>query len=491
MAQLAQRSPNSITCEDSTVTTNIDSVNSAPIKTAGVADLFALKGILAFTILAVATLMSPVQALTAVPDYATLVEQQRPTVVKVSARKTVQATNRSQPDQRGQQRSFPGPRQAPAQGLGSGVVISPDGYIVTNHHVIDGADSIVVSFYNREEHTAELIGSDPRTDLALLKVDTDPLKAATLGDTSALKVGQWVIAIGAPFGFDFTATQGIISALSRSLPSNDSNYVPFIQTDVAVNPGNSGGPLFNTAGEVVGINSQIYTRSGGFMGLSFAIPSNVVMNVTDQLRTKGYVSRGWLGVTIQEVDQALAESFGMDTPRGSLIAEVVADGPAEQAQLQAGDIILSFNGSEIRRSAELPALVGTVIPGDTVDAVILRGGEEQVLAIKIGELAGDKQVVAGSTPESTGLGVRVRALDANEKSERALEHGVLIESVEPGSLAANAGLQAGDVLLEFNGTTLHSAQDLKTALSDAGDRESVAARIDREGNSRFIPLRIK
>ncbi len=449
----------------------------------------ALQVMLAFAILALTTILMPAHARTTVPDYATLVEQQRPTVVKIEARRTVQSAQRSKSNQ-----NAPSPRgrqpTPPGQGLGSGVVISEDGYIVTNHHVIDGADSIVVSFYNREEHTATLIGSDPRTDLALLKVDTAPLKAAVLSDASELKVGQWVIAIGAPFGFDFTATQGIISALSRSLPSNDSNYVPFIQTDVAVNPGNSGGPLFNTAGEVVGINSQIYTRSGGFMGLSFAIPSNVVKNVTDQLRETGRVSRGWLGVTIQEVDQALAESFSMTTPRGALVAEVVTGGPAEKAGLQAGDIILRFNGQDIRRSAELPAVVGTVIPGNTVDALILRAGVEQTLKVAVGELASDT-VAAAQTPSPNALGVAVRPLDTEEKSERNLEYGLLIESVEPGSSAAASGLQAGDILLDVNGQSLATANDLRMALDAAEGKTSVAARIDRAGNTRFIPLQLQ
>lgn len=454
----------------------------------------AVRALLVLTVLAVTTLLPTVEARTAVPDYVTLVEEQRKTVVKVNARKSRQNASGSSSSEEDQLRRFfgqRGPRQ-PSQGLGSGVVISEDGYIVTNHHVIEGADSITVSFFNRDEHSATLIGSDPRTDLALLKVEANTLTPAALGDSGELKVGQWVIAIGAPFGFDFTATQGIISALSRSLPSSDdSNYVPFIQTDVAVNPGNSGGPLFNTAGEVIGINSQIYTRSGGFMGLSFAIPASVVKQVTTQLREQGHVSRGWLGVSIQEVDQALAESFGMDTPRGSLIAEVVPGGPADTADLQAGDIILSFNGDSLRRSAELPALVGTVTPGNTVPLTVLRGGEEKDIDVKIGELDEGNLRPANAPTRENELGLLARELTASERSERSLEHGLVIEGVSPESEAALAGLQPGDVLLELDGQPLKTPDDLDSVLSALGDRESVAARIDRDGNSRFVPIRIQ
>ncbi|MEM9604643.1 MAG: Do family serine endopeptidase [Pseudomonadota bacterium] len=443
--------------------------------------------------LAVSALVSPAHARAAVPDYVTLVEEQQRSVVKVTAQKNRQNTSTTPPSQEDQRRRFFGPRGdgQPARGLGSGVVISADGYIVTNHHVIDGADSISVSFYNRDEHTATLVGSDPRTDIALLKVDTDALTPATLGNSADLKVGQWVIAIGAPFGFDFTATQGIISALSRSLPSrDDSNYVPFIQTDVAVNPGNSGGPLFNTDGDVIGINSQIYTRSGGFMGLSFAIPANVVEQVTTQLKEHGRVRRGWLGVSIQEVDQALAESFGLDTPRGSLIADVVPDGPAANAGLQAGDIILSFNSKALRRSSELPALVGTVTPSESVPVVVLRAGEEVDIDVTIGELDEGGALVKASSRTSNPLGATARSLSENERSERGLDHGLLIESIAPEGLAAGAGLQPGDVLLELDGRPMTAPSDIDSALNALDGRERVAARIDRDGNSRFIPIRV-
>jgi len=278
------------------------------------------------------------------------------------------------------------PQSPPSQqprgaGFGSGFIISEDGYIITNAHVVDDASDIRVGLQDRREYKAELVGSDPASDIALLKLDAENLPVVTVGDSDDLKVGEWVLAIGSPFGFEHTATQGIVSALARSLP--DDTYVPFIQTDVAVNPGNSGGPLFNTDGQVVGVNSQIYSRSGGYQGLSFSIPINVAISIADQLKEKGFATRGWLGVAIQNVDQSLASSFGLDKPEGALISQVTKGSPADNGGLESGDIILEFNGKSVKYSSALPPLVGSVRPGETVVVEILRDGKREELNVTI------------------------------------------------------------------------------------------------------------
>ena len=270
-----------------------------------------------------------------------------------------------------------------SRSLGSGFIISQDGYVITNHHVVKGADEIIVKLSDRRQLVAEIIGSDPRSDIALLKLEGNDFPSVKLGDSDAIKVGQWVLAIGSPFGFDASVTAGIVSAKGRSLPSE--NYVPFIQTDVAINPGNSGGPLFDLDGNVVGINSQIYTRSGGFMGLSFAIPIEDAMDVVEQLKTSGYVSRGWLGVYIQEVTRELAESFGMEKPTGALVAKILEDSPAQDTDIQVGDIILDYNGKEVKNSASLPPMVGRTRVGEVVKLKIMRDGKTKSVKLKIGQ----------------------------------------------------------------------------------------------------------
>lgn len=325
------------------------------------------------SLVAVLALAQTLVANAQLPEFTELVEQASPAVVNISTRQVIptQAAGMQQmPDLEGLppmfreffERSIPqlpqqAPRQRQAQSLGSGFIISADGYVLTNNHVVADADEIVVRLSDRSELEAKLVGADPRTDVALLKVEGKNLPTVKLGKSEALKVGEWVVAIGSPFGFDHSVTAGIVSAKGRSLP--DENYVPFIQTDVAINPGNSGGPLFNLDGEVVGINSQIFTRSGGFMGLSFAIPIDVAMNVADQLKAEGKVSRGWLGVVIQEVNKDLAETFGLDKPAGALVAQVLENGPAAKGGLQVGDVILALDGQPILVSADLPHLVGT------------------------------------------------------------------------------------------------------------------------------------
>ena len=318
-------------------------------------------------------------------------------------------------------RSPRGDRQREAQSLGSGFIISSDGYVLTNNHVVADADEIIVRLSDRSELQAKLVGTDPRTDVALLKVEGKNLPTVKLGDSEKLKVGEWVLAIGSPFGFDHSVTKGIVSAKGRTLPND--TYVPFIQTDVAINPGNSGGPLFNMNGEVVGINSQIFTRSGGFMGLSFAIPIDVALDVSNQLKKDGKVSRGWLGVVIREVNKDLAESFGLDKPAGALVAQVLEDGPAAKGGLQVGDVILSMNGQPIIMSADLPHLVGSLKDGAKARLEIIRNGKRQNLDITIGALPEDDADIgtgagAGAERNSNRLGVSVADLTAEQKSPR-------------------------------------------------------------------------
>src|ERR1700712_745536 len=375
----------------------------------------------------------------ALPDFTSLVEQASPAVVNISTRQKLPDRSVAQgqaPDLEGLppmlreflERSMPpgsrppgsgkGDRQREAQSLGSGFIISADGFILTNNHVIDGADEILVRLSDRSEMKAKLIGTDPRTDVAVLKIDGKDLPTVKLGNSDKLKVGEWVLAIGSPFGFDHSVTKGIVSAKGRSLPND--TYVPFIQTDVAINPGNSGGPLFNMAGEVVGINSQIFTRSGGFMGLSFAIPIDVAVDVANQLKKDGKVNRGWLGVVIQEVNKDLAESFGLDKPAGALVAQTLPDGPAAKAGLQVGDVILSMNGQPIVMSADLPHLVGALKAGAKANLEVIRDGKRQTLAITVGALPDDDKEVSASPKSSADgssnrLGVSVAELTDEQK----------------------------------------------------------------------------
>ncbi len=379
-------------------------------------------------------------------------------------------------------------------GIGSGFIVSPDGYIVTNAHVVDGADQVEVVLKDRRAFTARVVGSDERSDIALLKVDAENLPTVEFGDSDRLEVGQWVFAIGAPFGFDQTATQGIVSALSRSLP--DGTYVPFIQTDVAVNPGNSGGPLFDLDGKVVGVNSQIFSRSGGYMGLSFAIPVNLVQNVTAQLRSKGYVSRGWLGVGIQGMDANLARSFKLDRARGALVSEVNPNGPARKAGIQPGDVIVGFDGRNINRATDLPVLVGMTPAGSTVEVEVLRGGKEKRLLVTIAELAPERSRPVAEAeplaPASGGkLGVAVSQLAAEERRALGLDHnGIRIEAVVPGSPASRAGLQQGDVLLSFNNIEIDDPQDLREAARKAPVAEPLAVLILREDRPLYLSVQL-
>nr|WP_295709030.1 DegQ family serine endoprotease [uncultured Halomonas sp.] len=441
------------------------------------------------------------------PDFTELVEEAAPGVVNISTSRTVQRSSAPGFEGFGGQEipeifrhffgdSLPTPpnggegRSEQRQSLGSGFVISEDGYVMTNAHVVQDADEILVRLNDRRELSAEVIGSDPQTDVALLKIEATDLPTLSLGDSDDLKVGEWVAAIGSPFGFDHSVTAGIVSAINRTLPRDA--YVPFIQTDVAINPGNSGGPLFNLEGEVVGINSQIFTRSGGFMGVSFAIPINVAMDVAEQLREDGRVNRGWLGVMIQPVSQDLAESFGMDNAIGALIADLDPEGPAAQGGLQAGDVILEVNGEEVERSSTLPRLIGRGAPGTEVELTLMRDGEEITESVELGSWPDAEQPQAqANSNDQTRLGVMVAEIDEAMREQLNISGGVEVRQVEPDSVAANAGIQPGDVLVSIDHRSVSSSEELVSIVEELPTDRAIPIRLFREGRSLFVALRLE
>ena len=463
------------------------------------------------TLVAVLLMSQAMVANAQLPDFTGLVEAASPAVVNISTRQKVpqraMASNGQQmPNLEGlppqfreffersipQQPRNPGGRQREAQSLGSGFIISADGYVLTNNHVVADADEIIVRLSDRSELEAKLIGADPRTDVALLKVEGKGLPILKLGKSDDLKVGEWVLAIGSPFGFDHSATAGIVSAKGRSLPNE--SYVPFIQTDVAINPGNSGGPLFNLDGEVVGINSQIFTRSGGFMGLSFAIPIDVAMDVATQLKSSGKVSRGWLGVVIHEVNKDLAESFGLEKPAGALVAQVMQDGPAAKGGLQVGDVILSLNGQPIVMSADLPHLVGALKAGDKAELDVVREGERKMLAMTVGALPDDdEELVASAAPgegvSSNRLGVAVVELTAEQKKTLDVTSGVLVKEVQDGP-AALMGVRPGDVITHLNNQAIDTSKTFAAIAKALPKDRSVSMRVLRGGRASFITFKL-
>ncbi|GAA5316184.1 MAG: serine protease MucD [Candidatus Pelagadaptatus aseana] len=405
-------------------------------------------------------------AYSGLPEFTRLIEEVSPAVVKINTVEKTKQRNSMRLPQGQQQipdifRHLFEPRRMPERNvhsMGSGFIVSSDGYILTNNHVIEGADEIQVRLTDRREFKAEVVGTDPRSDLALLKVDGKNLPKLTFADDKKLKVGEWVLAIGSPFGLDFSASAGIVSAIGRSIPSErNENYVPFIQTDVAINPGNSGGPLFNLDGEVVGINSQIYTRSGGSIGLSFAIPSSLAQNVIVQLKDKGRVDRGWLGVVIQEVDKDLAKSFGLNKPMGALVTQIVEGSPAADSKLKVGDVIVRFGKADIQVSGDLPHAVGTVAPGTEVIMEVVRQGIKKKISVEVGRLSGEDDGVAATEedPKDSGgrLGLVVEPLDKQMQKNWQLSGGVVVRQVLEGSAGARAGILPGDVIaqLGFNG----------------------------------------
>jgi serine protease Do len=383
------------------------------------------------------------------------------------------------------------PPEREAKSLGSGFIISDDGYIMTNNHVVKDADEIIVRLADRREIKAELVGTDERSDVALLKIEAKDLPVATIGKSETLRVGEWVLAIGSPFGFDRSATAGIVSAKGRALPRE--NYVPFIQTDVAINPGNSGGPLFNLDGEVVGVNSQIYSRTGGYMGLSFSIPIEVAIDVADQLREHGRVSRGWLGVLIQDVTLDLAESFGMSKPQGALVAKVLPDSPAERANMQVGDIVVSFNGRNIEQSSSLPPVVGRTPVGKKVPVKVIRDGRKQTLWITLGELPEKLEKIAkdesSKTTSDNRLGIQVADLTKQQREELELEGGVLVEQVGQG-VAGGAGIREGDIILRIEGKLIEDVDQFEELVSDLPAGKPVPILVQRRGGPIFLALKL-
>jgi len=468
-----------------------------------------IKNVTSWVALFLMLVATSAQAARGLPDFTGLVESNSSAVVNISTtQKTKQHSklpkNFQIPDlpedspfndffkrffdEEGKQQDFD------TKSLGSGFIVSKDGYVITNNHVIKDADEVLVRLNDRREYSAKVIGTDERTDVAVLKIEADNLPVLKIGSSTKLKVGEWVLAIGSPFGFDYSVTAGIVSAKGRSLPRE--NYVPFIQTDVAINPGNSGGPLFNLKGEVVGVNSQIYSRTGGFMGLSFAIPIEVAMNVADQLRKNGRVSRGWLGVLIQDVNSDLAESFGMKRPRGALVSRVLPDSPAADAGFEVGDIILSFNGEKVIRSKDLPPLVGRTPVDQQAKVKVLRKGKRKHLKVTIGELpAQDEIEVAQGKPSSekeNRIGVVVADLSSKQRKQLDIDSGgVLVTSTNRGA-ATRAGIRKGDVITMLNNVDIEDVEQFNELLDDLPEGKSIPVLIHRpRSGPLFLALKIK
>ena len=435
------------------------------------------------------------------PDFTELVEKQGHAVVNISTTQIIHNAQgfpnipENDPFYEFFRRFAPQmPREQESQSLGSGFIISADGYIMTNAHVVDSADKITVRLTDKREFNAKVIGADKRTDVALLKIEATGLPKITAGDPDKLKVGEWVIAIGSPFGFDSSVTAGIVSAKGRSLPQD--NFVPFIQTDVAINPGNSGGPLFNMNGEVVGINSQIYTRSGGSMGLSFAIPIDVAMQVTNQLRTSGKVTRGRIGVMIQELTRELAESFGLSKPIGALISNVEKDGPADKAGIEASDVILKFDGKPVNSSGDLPRIVAATKPDSKVVIELWRKGETRRITVEVAEMPEDgklarsaKKLADDVVEMISRLGIAVIELTREQLQELQIKGGLLVEEVK-GSAARAAGLQQGDVLLAIGNMPIHSLSQFNEILKQVPKGKNVALLVRRGNAASYIAIRL-
>ena len=439
-------------------------------------------------------------ALSGLPDFTDIVREKSPAVVKILVEQAEPSPADGNPQIPEELRRFFEFRDGPPpgqerMGLGSGFIISEDGYIVTNNHVVEGADSVLVRMIDRSEYTAEIVGTDPRSDLALLRIDGSDLPMVEIADDDALEVGEWVLAIGSPFGLDYSVSAGIISAKGRSLPTRENeNYVPFIQSDVAINPGNSGGPLFNLKGKVVGVNSQIFTRSGGSIGLSFAVPAPVARNVVEQLKEKGRVTRGWLGVTIQDVDKSLAESFGLTRPEGALVVSVSPGSPAEDAGLESGDIIVTFDGSSIPTSASLPHIVGLITPGKEVAVEIVRDRKRVTREVKVGGLdADEKQVSGNGKSDAAGggrLGMIVEAVDAQNLEQNGISGGVIVRRIVPGSSAAEAGIRVGDLITLVNTQPIKSVKVFESVVKKLKGGQSVPLRLIRQGSPLFIGLKV-
>ncbi|HUJ86974.1 MAG TPA: DegQ family serine endoprotease [Burkholderiales bacterium] len=434
---------------------------------------------------------APAPAMVQLPNFTSIVDANRGAVVNITVTENEKTSAQSPfPDFGGDDpfsqffRQFKIPQhEQPMRGLGSGFIVRSDGVIMTNAHVVDGASNVTVKLSDRREFKAKVIGVDKQTDIAVLKIDAKDLPTVKLGDSKTVRVGQWVLAIGSPYGFENTVTAGIVSATSRALP--DGTYTPFIQTDAPINPGNSGGPLFNMSGEVIGINSQIYSQTGGYQGLSFAIPIDLASQIEQQLLAHGKVERGRIGVTIQDVSQGLAQSFGLDKPSGALISSVEKGSPADKAGLESGDVILSMNGQPIERSNELPPMVAAVKPGRKATFEIWRKGQRKEISVTVGEFKGNKVASAAGSGEGNGrLGLAVRPLTKDEDQQAQIDGGLLVE--DAGGPAAAAGIQQGDVILAVNGSPVKSVSQLRALIARAG--KHVALLIQRNDAKIFVPV---
>lgn len=443
------------------------------------------------------------------PDFTELAEKQGPTVVNISITSVVHGGGAmgfpGMPNDENLQEflrrfGIPGMPGMPGQeggqdyktqSLGSGFIISSDGFILTNAHVVNEADEVLVKLSDKREFKAKIIGADKRTDVALIKIEATGLPKVVVGDPNALKVGEWVAAIGSPFGLENTMTAGIVSAKGRALPQE--NYVPFIQTDVAINPGNSGGPLFNLRGEVVGVNSQIYSKSGGSMGLSFSIPIDVAIDISNQLKATGRISRGWLGIGIQEVTKDLADSFGLKQTNGALIAGVEKNSPADKGGLEAGDIILKFDGKPIITSSDLPRVVAATKPGKTVPVEIVRKGTNKTLQLGVGEMPNEQAEAPASSrepskPESNKIGLTLRELTAQQKKKLNGKNGLLV--VESVGAAAQAGIRRGDVILGLNNSESQSVDLFNKQINAVPNGKTVAVLVLRGENTLYVPIKV-
>ncbi|WP_426689089.1 Do family serine endopeptidase [Rhodanobacter ginsengiterrae] len=455
----------------------------------------------------------------ALPDFTGIVQQNAPAVVHVEAKYSGEpmagggrAGSQMMPGQGAPddpqaeilRRFFgmpmmPSPQQQKHTSLGSGFIISPDGYILTNNHVVDHADKVTVRLQDRRTLTAKVVGTDPTYDIALLKVDAgSDLPAVTLGNSRSLKPGQWVLAIGSPFGFDYTVTQGIVSAVGRNLGQRDQPYTSFIQTDVPINRGNSGGPLFDLQGRVVGVNSQIYSNTGDYLGVSFSIPIDVAMSAVQQLKTKGYVSRGQLGVMMGPVSDDMVKAFNLDNGAGAAVVEVTPDSGAARAGIQPGDIILSYNGQPLQQASDLPPLVGMTKPGSKVPVEILRNGKKQTLEVAISEAKRDHNAVnnlasspAASQGGSSALGLTVQSIDSDTRSQLGLQagQGVVIDEIT-GPVAAQAGLRAGDVITMVNQQKVGSVAAFEAATKNVKAGSTVLLLVRRGDQSNFVGLTV-
>ena len=435
------------------------------------------------------------------PDFTKIVEDNMPAVVIVNATRSSNGSNNEFQNPPGMpeefndlfKKFFDERQNTPKRGQpssGSGFILSSDGYIMTNHHVVTGSDSISILTNDQTTYEAELIGSDKRSDLALLKIKARNLPVVKIASMDNVKLGEWVLAIGSPFGFNQTVTAGIVSGKQRKLAGD--NYVPYIQTDVAINPGNSGGPLFNLSGEVIGVNAQIYSRTGGFMGVSFAIPSDTVNDVYYQLKTKGKVSRGWLGVYIQEIDNKLAKSFGMNKPKGALVSKIIPNSPAEKSKLQQGDVILKFNGVDIKKSTDLPLVVGQARVGESFKVQIIRNKMVMNIPITLEELPTEEKIASIETKKvlvDSISGISVKNLTTNDKNTYQVKSGVVVTNIDE-SINNNYDLKQGDIITKINNIVIRNVDDFTKTLNNVKNNSYANLLVYRQSTPIFIALKI-